>query len=339
MTEIQSQYQPSVLPQRSAASAVEAQRAATEVQAQYLVAQQCPRSLDRAIATMQEATRQMLLAERAFFRFPRGGQSVSGPSIQLARELARCWGNIDYGLKEIARRPGESEMMAYAVDLETNARASTTFIVPHRRDKRGVAGGEELTETRDIYELNANVGARRLREQIFNLLPVWFREQAMENCRATLKDGGGVPLPQRIAKVVAGFDPFGVTRVQLEDKLGRPSDQWTGHDVAQLIVIGKSIDAGETTIAAEFPPESVSTDDVVARRAATNADTKVSVAARLDPRLVAELGAAFDAQGWSDDAGERLRWVCEQVGDVASFEVLSPEQARRAIALLTGGDQ
>jgi hypothetical protein len=144
------------------ATAVEQSRAIAEVQAAVIVAQQNPRDTQYALQSMRDSCVNPRLAARAFFAFPRGGERVAGPSIHLARELARIWGNISYGVSEMLRDDdhGQSEMQAYAWDLETNARVATGFIVPHKRDtKRGV---KTLTDMRDIYENNANNGARRV---------------------------------------------------------------------------------------------------------------------------------------------------------------------------------
>ncbi|MFC9786462.1 hypothetical protein [Rhodococcus sp. NPDC127528] len=236
----------------SQATAIEQSRAVAEVQAAVLVAQQNRRSKPFAIAEMHEVCEQKSVADRAFFKFPRSEGTVSGPSIHLARELARCWGNIQFGVTELRRDDdkAESEMQAYAWDLETNARNSTTFIVPHKRDtKKGV---RQLTDMRDIYENNANNGARRLREAIFSVLPGWFIEEAQERCRATLQDGGGVPLPTRIANSIAWFKQIGVTQEQLEQKVGRPSSEWTEHDVTELGITFTSIKNGELTKEQEF---------------------------------------------------------------------------------------
>lgn len=238
----------------SQATVVEQSRAVAEVQAAVLVAQQRPRNRAAAIAEMRDATAQMSVASRAYYRYRRGGENVTGVSIHLARELARCWGNIDYCIKELRRDDvkGESEMLAHAWDMQTNARASTTFIVPHVRDTRD--GAKRLTETRDVYENNANAGSRRLREQILAVLPSWFVEEAKANCDATLENGGGKPLQQRIADAIASFSDAGVSVGQLESKLGRSSSDWTGHDVGQLGVIFQSIKRGEASVDDEFPP-------------------------------------------------------------------------------------
>ena len=328
----------------SQTTAIEQSRAVAQVQAAVVVAKQSPRSLEVAVEQMRQTTQQMALAERAFFRFPRAGNPVTGPSIHLARELARCWGNIDYGLLELHRDDvkGESEMQAYAWDLETNARTSTTFISPHRRDKTGVEGGQVLTEIRDVYENNANVGARRLREMIFNLLPVWFRQEAIDNLHKTLIDGGGMPLPQRIANALKLFEPLGVTKGKLETKVGRPASEWNEHDVVQLGIVFRSIEGGESTADDEFPAARVTDDEIdkpTPKRRSRKADTPPDESPKLSVEAVAELDAAFTAEGWADnDVVGKLTWLSKLTGaTIGAVNELTAEQARSAIDALTGG--
>jgi hypothetical protein len=246
-------------------TAVEQSRAVAEVQAAVFVAQQSPRNLDLAKAQMRASCNQFGLAERAFYSFPRSDGNVTGPSIHLARELARCWGNVQYGVSELRRDDvyGESEMQAWAWDLETNTRSAQTFIVPHKRDtKKGV---RELKDMRDIYENNANNGARRVREAIFSILPPWFVEEAKSLLWQTLDRGPGKPLQERIEDAVNGFARGGVVLAQLEAKLGRPRADWDERDVARLGVIYKSIDRGETTVDEEFAPPRVTVDEVLSQ--------------------------------------------------------------------------
>lgn len=269
------QYAPATtqsLPERPTrlgqGTAVEQSRAVAEVQAAIVVAQQCPRNVQLAIVELEQSCRQMGLAEKAFYRFPRAGGAVTGPSVHLARELARCWGNVQYGLTEMRRDDeyAQSEMQAFAWDVQTNTRNASTFIVPHMRDKKG--GPEKLTDMRDIYENNANNGARRVREAIFAILPPWFVEKAKELCSQTLRDGGGVPLPQRIADAIRVFAGLGVTTDQLETKLGRASGKWTEHDVAQLGITYKSIQRGEITVDEEFPAPRQTVEEITQAPAA-----------------------------------------------------------------------
>jgi hypothetical protein len=256
------QYMPPLPGRIGQGTAVEQSRAVAEVQAAIVVAQQCPRNLTLALQQMRQSCQQTALAERAFFRFPRAGGAVSGPSVHLARELARCWGNIQYGLIELRRDDeyGQSEMQAFAWDVQTNSRNSSTFVVPHKRDTKD--GAKQLTDMRDIYENNANNGARRVREAIFAILPPWFVEEAKELCSQTLRGGGGKPLPQRIADAIRVFDGLGVSEDRIAQKFGRPSEKWTDYDVAQLTVTYKSLQQGAVTIEDEFPAERVTASEI-----------------------------------------------------------------------------
>ena len=237
------------------ATAVEQSRAIAEVHAAIVVAQQCPRDVQQALRDMRDSCKQPALADRAFFRYSRGEGPVTGPSIHLARELGRCWGNIQWGINEMRRDDeyGQSEMQAWAWDVQTNARSSNAFIVPHRRDTRN--GPKALTDQRDIYENNANNAARRLREAIFAVLPTWFVEEAKDICNQTLNGGGGKPLAKRIEEAINGFGLMSVTEAQLEEKLGVPVAKWVERDVAQLGVIYKSIQRGESRKDEEFPSD------------------------------------------------------------------------------------
>lgn len=242
-------------------TAVEQSRAAAEVQAAVVVAQQCPRDITAALAQMRQSCQQTYLAERAFFRYSRAGSTITGASVHLARELARCWGNVQYGLVELRRDDeyGQSEMQAFAWDVQTNSRNSSTFIVPHRRDTKN--GTKDLKDMRDIYENNANNGARRVREAIFAILPPWFVEEAKDLCAKTIRDGGGKPLNIRIADAIKVFEGLGVTADRIEAKLKRPSGKWTEHDVAQLLVVYTSISRGEVSVDDEFP-ERVTAEEI-----------------------------------------------------------------------------
>jgi hypothetical protein len=263
------------------ATMVEQQRAIAEVQGAIVVAQQCPRDTDAAIEAMKESCGEPMLAERAFFRFPKGRVKneetgkweenfLIGPSVHLARELARLWGNLQYGIKELSRDDyaGESQMLAYAWDVQTNTRVETVFIVKHLRDKtvwvdkKKEKVQEKLTDLRDIYENNANAGARRVRECVFAILPPWFVEQAKEKCAETNTNGGGKPLPLRVSEAVERFAALGVRKEQLERKLGRKMGKWVGQDLAVLIVVYRSLVQSETTVEAEFPPEQVESDEL-----------------------------------------------------------------------------
>lgn len=249
---------------RSEASGIEQSRAVAEVQAAVLVAQQCPRDVELSKERMRRACDEYALASRAFYRYDRGDGVVNDASIHLARELAACWGNIDYGIAELHRddEARQSEMKAWCWDQETNTRPSTTFIVPHARDRGGRR--VDLTSLRDVYENNANMGGRRVRQMIFATLPVWFVEEAKTRCRTTLERGDGRPLEERIGSAVDRFASIGVSPERMEQRLGRPRDRWNAVDLAELTITFQSISRGERAVEDEFPPQRITVDEITA---------------------------------------------------------------------------
>jgi hypothetical protein len=252
-----------VLPsagQISQATAVEQARAVAEVAAAVQVAQMNPRDMRRAWEDMREACSRLALAERAFYKVPNRG---TGPSVHLARELLRIWGNADAGVHELRRDDvkGESEIRAYAWDQQTNVRQSRTIQVPHQR----MAGKERkpLNDLTDVYLNNQNIGARMVRECIFNILPADFTAEAQELCRKTVENGDGKPLDQRITEMTAAFKTaLRVTVAQIETRIGRKRGQWTAADVADLRIVFSSIQRRETTVDDEFPPPVVTAAEI-----------------------------------------------------------------------------
>ncbi len=246
------------------ATAVEQARAVAEVAAALRGAQDMPRNEDKARAQLLRACSTFALAERAFYSVPNRG---NGPSVHLARELARCWGNVQHGMVELKRDDGagESEMQAFAWDVENNTRSVRSFVNPHVRMKGKQR--QALTDTNDIVNNNNNAASRAVRETIFTVIPVWFREEAIAACRETLERGDGDSLTTRITKALGAFRRLDVTPEQLETRLRRKRDEWDAQDVADLTVLFQSLRAGDTTVADEFP-----SDEKAPARAVTAAD-------------------------------------------------------------------
>ena len=185
----------SPLPPVTQATVVEQARAVAEVQAAVTVAQAMPRDINRAVAEMRDSCGRTALASRAFYAVPNRG---NGPTVHLARELARIWGNLDYTVRELRRddEAGASEVLASAWDQQVNVRSSRSFQVPHEKMARGKR--QKIVDLDDVYRNNQSVGAKAVRECIFSVLPRWFVEEAQTLCRQTLDKGEGVPLSDRI---------------------------------------------------------------------------------------------------------------------------------------------
>ena len=238
--------------------AIEASRAIAEAQGKLVIAKRFPRDEVQAYNRVAQACQRKGIAEKAFYSYNRGGGTVSGPTIRFAEELARCWGNIDYGIKELSQDEGKSEMQAYAWDLETNAQSVQNFTNPHIREVGGKA--KILTSQRDIYEINANMGARRLRSRILAILPTDLVDMAIAECKKTLAGNNDEPLIDRVKKMIVAFGKIGVTQEQIEKRLGRKVDTMTVDDFTDYIGIYNAIKQGESKIAEWFEAEKVASD-------------------------------------------------------------------------------
>jgi len=218
-------------------------RQAQEVQAAMVIAKRFPRDEYEAYNRIMKACERSSLAETAEYSFPRGGEKVTGPTIRLAEALARNWGNIDFGMMEMEQRNGESTMMAYAWDLETNTRQTRIFQLKHER-KTKARGITKLDDPRDIYELTANQGARRLRSCILGIIPGDVVDASIAKCRDTLAKGNGKPLEDRIREMVVAFDKLGVSKDMLERYVGYASEHFTEKDIRELIPVFNALKDG-----------------------------------------------------------------------------------------------
>lgn len=239
--------------------AIEASRAIAEAQSKLYIAKTFPRDEAKAINKMEEACSRMALAEKAFYKFPRAGQTIEGPTIRFAEELARCWGNIDYGIKELSQDEGKSEMQAYAWDLETNTQSVQNFTNPHKREKtdkrtRQVVM-EDLTSQRDIYENNANMATRRLRARILAVLPAWFVDDAIQACKATLAGEGKAPFKDRVKNLVSNYNRIGVDADMLKRYLKHDAMEMDTDEFIDLVGIFNSIKTGERKAKEWFDPD------------------------------------------------------------------------------------
>lgn len=230
--------------------AVESSRAIAEAQGKLLMAKRFPRSYTYAYSKAIEACQRKSFAEKAFFSYPRAGQTVTGVTIRFAEEMARCYGNLDYGIKEMSHEEGKSEMQAYCWDLETNTISSQNFTVEHVLETKH--GNRKLTSQRDIYERTANDGARRLRARILAILPPDLVEDCINECRRTLAGQNTIPLIDKVKNMVSGFAKLGVTTEMLEKRLGHTIESTNNDELVEYIGIFNGLKQKETTISDWF---------------------------------------------------------------------------------------
>ncbi len=295
------------------------QRAVAEVQAAMMIARMNPRdpivAMDRILNTCTRPS----LADAAVYTYAKGGSNVSGPSIRLAEAIAQAWGNLQFGIRELDQTNGESTVQAYAWDVETNTRREITFQVPHLRYTR--KGSYKLEDPREIYELIANQGARRLRACILAVIPGDVTETAVAQCEATMRIKAETS-PEAMQKMMAAFEPFGVTKEQIEKRIQRRLDAIQPAQVVSLKKIYTSLRDGMSTPADWFDVTETETTPQATTASRTNS---VKAKAR-EQREAAQKTSSIDQQ---DNALHQLEPGSKQQAFGITFTQVS-DQLHRA---------
>lgn len=253
MNELTTQHQ-----ELSVSANAQMAKAVQEIQAALVIAKKFPRDEDAAIKKIMKACQRQTLAEDALYAYKRGDELVTGPSIRLAEVLAQSWGNIDFGVRELEQRDGASLAQTYCWDMETNTRQTKEFTVPHKRFTK--SGSYALKDPRDIYELVANYGARRMRACILGIIPGDVVDAAVKEINKTLAKGNGEPLADRIQKMETTFNSMDVTKAMLEKHLGHKLEATTETEIVKLQAVYRSIRDGFSTKDQYFGAPSVSAE-------------------------------------------------------------------------------
>lgn len=223
-----------------------------EIQSAIIVAKKFPRNEDLCFQKLMAAARRPSFAEEAKYSFPRGDKDVTGPSVNLAREAARIWGNIRIGL--YIPRDDEDTRLArgFAWDLETNFKVELEddFAKLIQRKVKGGKPGETVwlvPDERDLRELTNRRGAILMRNAILQVLPKDLIADAMYQCEKTLEDHAAQDPDATKKRLLVDFAALNITVEQIEQKLGHALSQSTPKELAELRGICKSIQDGHTT--------------------------------------------------------------------------------------------
>jgi hypothetical protein len=260
------------------------------------------------------------LAEEAEYAYPRGGETITGPTIRLLEVCAQNWGNCHAGIKVLSSDEKSSEVEAFCWDFETNFRDSVTFRVGHTRDTK--KGPVPLTTERDIYEIVANMGARRKRKCLENVIPGDIVEAARQECNKTL--GSMAEKKEKVVAMIKAFkDDFKVTGDDIERRLGKRIEAITTPEFIQLKKIYVSLRDKMSQVDDWFPqvldPEKIkkvqADGSKESHAIATPADKKRAEAERKAALSIFKTAAADVAK----QGGDPSTIIGEPVEDVANW--------------------
>lgn len=223
-----------------------------EIQARIIVAKRFPRNEDDAFAALIKAAARPSFADDAGYSFPRGDKNVEGPSVNLAREAARVWGNISYGLDIIRDDEHSRQVRGWAWDMQTNSMVTAEDDFGKKIQRKVKNSNPPRTEwiaadERELRELTNRRGAILVRNCLLQLLPKDLVEEAFSKCKATLSDKAAKDPDGTRKAMISDFAELNITPTMLETKLGHPLTQCTPAELAELRRIYKSISDGNST--------------------------------------------------------------------------------------------
>lgn len=242
-------------------------REEAEIKAAIFLARQFPRDEAAAYTKIMKSCKRPTLAENASYSFPRGGQTVTGPSVNLAREIARCWGNIRTGLRVVSMDDDTVHIRGYAYDMESNAYVEHEDKFAKLIQRRQKGGGTRWVQPdeRDLRELINRRGAILVRNAILQVVPSDIVEEAeKEASRTRIRAAKGDIEQSRedaIRRLRMAFDEIGVTAEMIEEKLGHSIDVITAEEIAELRTIYTSIRDGNSRRDEHFEVGGKTADD------------------------------------------------------------------------------
>lgn len=217
------------------------------VQAAAFLAATRPRDEQAARDRLHETCRRPEFAEGAEYTFDRGGTEVSGASVRLAREVARCWGNLRHGVRILALTDTDVHLEGWCWDLESNTHVSVESRFMRLVERKAGRGTEWVRPNeRQLRELVAKQGAVAVRNAILQVIPTDVVEGALAVCHHTLKaEAGKGSREDQLRALLASFAEYEVTPGELERFVGRVSREWTKEDVVRLRQAFRAIRDGE----------------------------------------------------------------------------------------------
>jgi hypothetical protein len=274
-------------------------RALQRVQTQYTtaIAVQKPRVLERVqAAVLKEAT----LAGTGFFysmRFrdkksPTGFSVIEGPSIDGAMILARNFGNCASDITLDDDAPQHWIFRASFVDLETGFTESRLF----RQRKSESHGNFDQDRKLDMaFQIGQSKAKRNV---ILKAMPEWLIQAAMGKAKEGAAKAFG-DLKMMVPRCIDSFAKLGVTREQLERRVGNGATNWTANDLVTLAAIMKAIKDGQSSAENEFadtrPADTRAEEKQTEAAAATDSE---SVATEAEPTQATDPETPFVREGF-----------------------------------------
>ncbi len=220
-----------------------------EIQSAIVIARKYPRNEDHCFGALMKACRRRTFALRAEYKFPRGGKQVTGASVQLAREAARIWGNIRFGLSIVHDDETSRTIRGWAWDVQTNTKieADDSFQkLVQRKNNRTNTTEWVKPDERDLRELTNKRGAVCVRNCLLQLMPPDLIEDAITEARKAAASEVADDIDKHRKQIINAFAGLHVTVEDLEGYLDHELRLCTPEEVVDLQKVYASIRDGNS---------------------------------------------------------------------------------------------
>lgn len=236
------------------------------VDVQISTAKAYPRNIKRATQNaLAIVTLDVETAATCTYAVPRGGKSIQGPSVHLAKIIAQTWGNMRVEAKVISVEGKTLTSQAIAFDLENNL-AIKVEVKRSIMTKMGRMNDDMIVVTGNAANSIA------FRNAVLSVIPRAIVDKIYNAAKSTIT-GDISDATKLVAKRIQVFtalkESYGVTEAEILKAVGRASiDHITADDIVAIIGIGQAIKDGDTSVELAFKggkstsPSEISLDDI-----------------------------------------------------------------------------
>jgi len=248
----------------------------SEVEAQLDAARRHPRKpkrfLNKAIGL---ATYNREIAESCMYAVPRGGKTITGPSVRLAEICASAYGNLHVGSRVLDAEEKEVVAQGVAWDVEENVRYS---VEARRRitNKYGKRYDDDM-----ITVTGAAASSVALRNAIFRVIPRAMVDIVYAEARRVAV-GDAMTLSTRREEVVTRLQKMGAPRERILARVDAKGLEDIGlEQLETLIGLGTAVKSKDQTLDEAFPP----VDTAPARAKSLEDKLSAKTASKAEPQV------------------------------------------------------
>lgn len=220
------------------------------IDVQIATAKQYPRNMKRAIENaIVTVTLDKETASTCNYSLPRGGKTISGPSVHLAKVLAQTWGNMRIQAKVVSIDQTSLTSQAVAFDLENNLAIQVEV-------KRSIMTKQGRMKEDMIVVTGNAANSIALRNAVFNVIPKAVVDKVYNSAKQFITGdlSDETKLIKKRKQIMDGFkDTYKVTEEEVLKTIGKASiDHITKDDIVTLIGLAQAIKDGDTSVEETF---------------------------------------------------------------------------------------